>query len=64
MKNRVDTTSCPQSDGFSPVASSGDFTGLIPAGLDSKGELEAYDEMYAFLPSADVGTKNVKNTTK
>lgn len=27
-----------------------DMTGLIPAGLDSRAELESYEEMYDFLP--------------
>lgn len=54
----------PQNDGFPPVASSNDFTGLIPAGIDSSQELEYYNEMYAFIPPTDVNTKNQKNTTK
>lgn len=33
-----------------PVCSAGDCTGLIPAGLDSESELEAYNEMYNFIP--------------
>lgn len=27
-----------------------DMTGLIPAGMDSRAELESYEEMYDFLP--------------
>ena len=27
-----------------------DGTGLIPAGLDNEAELEAYQELYSFLP--------------
>ena len=27
-----------------------DCTGLIPAGLDDEAELEAYQELYSFLP--------------
>ncbi|MCC8068295.1 MAG: hypothetical protein LIO71_00785 [Ruminococcus sp.] len=56
--------SVPQNDGFPPVASNSDFTGLIPAGVDSDQELEAYNEMYAFIPPSTVDTKNTKNTTK
>ncbi len=33
-----------------PVCSSGDCTGLIPAGISSKDEIEAYNEMYNFIP--------------
>ena len=64
MKKRLNLNNMPQSDGFPPVASSGDFTGLIPAGLNSTEELEAYNEMYAFLPSAETETKNTKNIGK
>lgn len=54
----------PQNDGFPPVASTGDFTGLIPAGISSDQELEAYNEMYAFIPPSAIDTKNSENTTK
>lgn len=54
----------PQNDGFPPVASSNDFTGLIPAGIDSSQELEYYNEMYAFIPLANINTKNQKDTTR
>ncbi len=27
-----------------------DMTGLIPAGLDSRAELESYEAMYGFIP--------------
>ncbi|MGN1412395.1 MAG: hypothetical protein ACI4WH_07830 [Oscillospiraceae bacterium] len=64
MKNKSNINNPPQSDGFSPVASSGDFTGLIPVGIDSNEELEAYNQMYAFLPSSEVEAKNIKNIGK
>lgn len=35
---------------YCPVSSSGDCTGLIPAGVKKEEELEAYQEMYNFLP--------------
>lgn len=54
----------PQNDGFPPVASTEDFTGLVPAGLSSQQELEAYNEMYAFIPPVSVNTQNDKNSTK
>jgi len=62
-KKKIDQ-SAPQNDGFPPVASSGDFTGLIPAGLNSSEELEAYNEMYAFIPPTDINTKNAGKDTK
>ena len=64
MKKISNTNNPPQNDGFPPVVSSCDFTGLIPTGLNSEEELEAYNQMYAFMPSAEVETKNVKNTGK
>jgi hypothetical protein len=48
----------PQNDGISPIVSSGDFTGLIPAGGDLNQELEAYNEMYAYIPQADIPEEN------
>ena len=33
-----------------PACSSGDCTGLIPSGLKNSDELEAYNEMYNFIP--------------
>lgn len=64
MSKKKTNQSTPQNDGFPPVASSGDFTGLIPAGLNSSEELEAYNEMYAFIPPADINNKNTGNNTK
>ena len=39
-------------DDFSGInaCSAQDCTGLIPAGLDNEAELEAYQELYSFLP--------------
>ncbi len=53
-----------KNDEFTPVASDTDFTGLIPAGLNSTQELEAYNEMYKFIPPTNVSTNNKGNTTK
>ena len=64
MSNKKIKSTSPQNDGFPPVASSGDFTGLIPSGINSDQELEAYNEMYAFIPPANTNTKNDTNTTK
>jgi hypothetical protein len=64
MEKNLKVDEHPQSDGFSPVASTGDFTGLIPAGLNSDEELHAYEEIYAFVPPAKVETKSTKNTGK
>lgn len=64
MKNKSNVSNTPQSDDFPPVASSGDFTGLIPAGVSSEEELEAYNEMYAFLPPSAIETKNTRNIGK
>lgn len=33
-----------------PVCSADDLTGLIPAGMKTDEELEAYNEMYNFIP--------------
>lgn len=40
------------SDALTDLASCStqDCTGLIPSGLDSEAELEAYEELYPFLP--------------
>lgn len=37
-------------DYLGPAASSMDCTGLIPSGLKSRNELEAYEELYPFTP--------------
>lgn len=37
-------------DYLSNAASTTDCTGLIPAGLNSKAELEAYESLYKFTP--------------
>lgn len=48
-------------------SSVGDCTGLIPAGLNSDSELEAYNELYSFLPQPvstekkDLRKKSQKN---
>ncbi len=35
-----------------PVCSTGEMTGLIPSGQNSQTELEAYNEMFSFIPKA------------
>ena len=37
-------------DYLGPAASATDCTGLIPSGLDSQAELDAYEELYPFTP--------------
>jgi hypothetical protein len=64
MKNTKINKELPQNDGFSPIASSGDFTGLIPSGGGLDQELESYNEMYAFLPVVNPNDKNLKNRGK
>lgn len=39
-------------DNDCPACSNGDCTGLIPAGLSSDEQLEAYKELYNFIPKA------------
>lgn len=34
------------------ASSAGDCTGLIPSGVNSASEIEAYNEVYSFLPKA------------
>lgn len=45
------------------ISSSGDCTGLIPAGVKDEQQLEEYQEMYNFLPpnSFDTNEKNNKS---
>ncbi|MBE6836566.1 MAG: hypothetical protein E7509_01015 [Ruminococcus sp.] len=43
-----------------PVCSSGDCTGLIPAGINNKDEIEAYNEMYNFIPDPIIEEKENK----
>lgn len=50
MKDSVKGKKSGRSVGFDPVSSAGDCTGLIPAGIKKEEELEAYEEMYNFLP--------------
>jgi hypothetical protein len=64
MKDTKINKDVPQSDGFSPIASSEDFTGLIPSGGNLEQELESYNEMYAFLPIVKPDDKNNKNHAK
>ncbi len=45
-------------DYLSNAASTQDMTGLIPSGPTSKEELEAYEELYHFLPP-DSEAKNM-----
>lgn len=37
-------------DADCPVCSSGDLTGLIPAGIQNDAQLESYEDMYSFVP--------------
>ena len=44
-------------DSFCPASSVGEMTGLIPAGLKSEDEIEAYEEIIDFLPPGSVKEK-------
>lgn len=45
---------------YFPSASWGDMTGLIPAHSENNGAIEAYNEIYQYLPEY-VDTENVDN---
>ena len=50
MKKKTNRELIDDYDYLSNAASAMDCTGLIPAGLDDEAELEAYQELYSFLP--------------
>ncbi len=36
-----------------------DMTGMIPAGMESRAELESYEEMYGFVPEQSASEENI-----
>ena len=49
-------------DYLASAASSMDCTGLIPSAPTSRAELEAYEELYPFLPPVENRTKKIPST--
>lgn len=51
------------SDYCCPSASSGDMTGLIPAHSENDGSIEAYNDVYQYLPGY-MDIENINNEQK
>lgn len=61
MKKKTNREIIDDYDYLSNAASSMDCTGLIPSLPENEDEIEAYNEIYQFLPRASAPKKEEKN---